>query len=119
MLTKIKQWVSGVDKNAPDMSQPYSIVEKELKDGGVRQGIRIHHGKYAMVVVTTSPRVELKVDEQGLVNLTFDFTVEYTPHGLVIDHKELHAIVGNCIVDIISKDFDENRDIDSECVGEQ
>lgn len=117
---KIKEWFWGNQSPKSDNTQTtYEVVERQLGEDQFRQGIRILHGKYNKVVVTISPKVSVDTNEDGSVGLTFDFTVEYAPPGLVVLKSELHPIIGDCIVDIITKDFvNENRSTDSECSGQ-
>lgn len=105
-LTWIKS-VLGV-RSAPN-TKMYELVECQLEGGMFREGIRLLHGKYLGIVVTVSPKVEFKELPDGTPQLTFDFTIEYVPSTLgEITKTELHPIVGNCIVDIITKELNEN-----------
>jgi hypothetical protein len=91
----------------------YELVETKIDEEHYRQGIRINLGKYAGVVVTTSPKIEIK-EENDLLKVIFDYNVEYHPNNIQIDHQELRQIVGDCIVDIIQKDFHAPRATDTE-----
>ncbi len=97
-------------------SSPYELVETKMDDNHFRQGIRILGGKYDRVIVTTSPKIQFK-HEDDRVTMLFDFTVEYHPDSTEIDHQELRKIVGDIILDIIYKDNNAPRTTDSEHSG--
>lgn len=82
----------------------YELVERATDDGGFRQGIRILHPKYKGVVVEVAPTVSVKETDDGL-KVSFDYDVVTNAKNLTIDRNELTQIVGDCIVDIIQKDY--------------
>ncbi len=118
ILKKIWSKILGWFKKSPQV-QPtsvnagYELVETKLDDQHFRQGIRILGGKYDRVIVTTSPKIQFKHDNDQIVML-FDFVVEYHPDSIEIDHQELRPIVGDIILDIIHKDNNAPRTPDSE-----
>ena len=93
-------------------SVTYELVETQMDEEHFRQGIRIIGGKYNRVIVTTSPKVQFKQENDNL-KLVFDYVIEYQPDELVIDHTELRQVVGDIILDIIDKDNNAPRTTDS------
>jgi hypothetical protein len=91
----------------------YQLVEAALDDQHFRQGIRIMSGKYAGLVFTTRPKVELK-EVDGQMHLNFQYNIEFMPEKIKIDHQELKSIIGDILLELIEKDYNASGTPDSQ-----
>ena len=83
----------------------YELVEQSLQGGTIVPGIRIVQDPYKGVIITVSPKVEIKIigDEMHMV---YDFNIVSLPAGMdQPNHDELRKFVGDIIVDIMAKDY--------------
>lgn len=107
MLTLIK-WITklwhGFFKKEPASPAKYELVEQTLSDGSFVQGVRILLEPYTGIVVTVSPKVEIKEVDDGL-HLAFDFNIVSNPNNAEANYELLRPVVGDIILDIIEKDY--------------
>jgi hypothetical protein len=90
--------------NRKESNQSYELVEYQLDENTFRQGIRLLNSKYEGIIVTIDPSV--KVDPQpDQLKISFDFTIESNPNSIEVTKAELHPVIGDVIVDLISKDY--------------
>lgn len=82
----------------------YELVENDLGEGMVMQGVKILRAPYTGVIVSIHPDVKFKKDGEEY-KLQFDFTVEYIPTGKDFTKSELFSTVGDVIVDLMDKDY--------------
>ena len=91
-------------KKKPSAPATYEIMEQALKDGSIVPGVKILIEPYVGVIVTISPKVEVKEIEDAL-HVIFDFNIVSNPTGVEIEYAELKPIVGDIVVDIMQKDY--------------
>lgn len=82
----------------------YELVEYKLDENTYRQGIRLLDSKHTGIIVTVDPVVKVK-EENDMLNVSFDFTVESNPNKIEVTKDELRPVVGDIIVDLMSKDY--------------
>lgn len=82
----------------------YELVEYKINDNTFRQGIRLLDSKYNGIIVTVDPVVKVK-EENDMLNITFNFTIESNPHGIEVTKDQLRPVVGDIIVDLMYKDY--------------
>lgn len=82
----------------------YELVENDLGEGMVMQGVKILRAPYTGVIVSIHPNVKFKKDGDEY-KLQFDFTVEYIPTGKDFSKADLFSTVGDVIVDLMDKDY--------------
>jgi hypothetical protein len=86
----------------------YSFVEKNLGDGQIRMGLRIHSGPHRGIIFTTSPKITFDEQEDGTCRMNFGFTVEKLPINLdksIIEDPALKKDVGDIILDVIDREY--------------
>lgn len=82
----------------------YELVEYPLDKETFRQGIRLLSASYRNIIVTIDPKVSVK-DEDGVLKVQFDFTVECNPHNISYNRSELHRHIGDIIVELMRNDY--------------
>lgn len=82
----------------------YELVEHELDKDIFRQGIRLTCSTFNGIVVTVSPKVQVK-EEADQLRIAFDFTIEANPNSIDVTKDQLHPVVGDIIVDLMTKDY--------------
>lgn len=85
-------------------SLQYELVEYQIDEETFRQGIRLLDSTYAGIVVTVDPVVKVR-EEADQLRISFDFTVEANPCKIEVSKDDLRPIVGDIIVDLMSKDY--------------
>lgn len=85
-------------------SLQYELVEYEIDEETFRQGIRLLDSTHNGVVVTVDPVVKVREEGDRLM-ISFDFTVEANPRKIEVSKDALRPIVGDIIVDLMSKDY--------------
>lgn len=91
-------------KPVHDEPTTYEIVEQTLSDGGVVSAIRLLVEPYSGVIVTISPKVEVREIEDNL-HIIFDFNIVSNPTGKEIEYLDLKPFVGDTILEIMKKDY--------------
>ena len=82
----------------------YELVECKIDENTFRQGIRLTDPVYAGIVVTVDPVVKVK-EENDMLNITFDFTIESNASHIEVTKDQLRPVVGDIIVDLMQQDF--------------
>lgn len=82
----------------------YELVEYQIDQETFRQGIRLLDSTYKGIIVTVDPVVKVREEEDQL-RISFDFTVEANPCKIEVSKDSLRPIVGDIIVDLMSKDY--------------
>lgn len=82
----------------------YELVECKIDENTFRQGIRLTDPLYNGIVVTVDPVVKVK-EENDMLNITFDFTIESNPSHIEVTKDQLRPVVGDIIVDLMQQDF--------------
>lgn len=90
-------------KTKPESKKLYELVEYQIAESSFRDGIRLFHPEFYGVVVTLDPKVKVDTSDDAM-KLSFDFSIEYVPAGIVATKPMLHNIVGDIIVDLIQSD---------------
>lgn len=85
-------------------SSHYELVEYKVDDNTFRQGIRLTSERFADLVVTISPVVKLR-EENDVLRLTFDYTIEANPKQVDTSDAELRPAVGDIILELMKKDY--------------
>jgi len=119
MLTRLLNKLLNLFRNTKKQSHTsprYEIVETKLDDPQeelYRSAIRIKFGKYDRVIVSVSPKIQLK-EVDGYLHVIFDHKIEFSPPNIQIDSKELKQVVGSIVCDMIEKDYNAFRTTDPE-----
>jgi len=82
----------------------YELVEYQIDKDTFRQGIRLTDSTYNGIIVTVDPVVKVR-EEGDQLRISFDFTVEANPRKIEVSKDTLRPIVGDIIVDLMSKDY--------------
>ena len=82
----------------------YELVECKIDENTFRQGIRLTDPVYNGIVVTVDPVVKVK-EENDMLNITFDFTIESNASHIEVTKDQLRPVVGDIIVDLMQQDF--------------
>jgi hypothetical protein len=106
MLKKFLRWIKSLFRSTT--TQPYVVVERQTEDGGYRQGILLQTEQFNGIVVTTSPKVGVKLVDDVL-QLTFDLAVEANPNNIQYDYSTLHEHVGDILLELIQRDYATGR----------
>lgn len=82
----------------------YELVEMTPEKDVHLQGIRLLREDYMNVVVMVSPKISVKEESDGL-HVKFDYEIVSNPFERPIDRSILTPYVGDCIIDIMKKDY--------------
>lgn len=85
-------------------SSHYELVEYKVDENTFRQGIRLTSERFSGLVVTLSPVVKLR-EENDVLKLTFDYTIEVNPKQVDTSDAELRPAIGDIILDLMKKDY--------------
>jgi hypothetical protein len=85
-------------------SGQYELVEYKVDETTFRQGIRLTSDRFSGIVVTISPVVKLR-EEDDVLKVIFDYTIEANPKQVDTSDVELRPAVGDIILDLMKKDY--------------
>ena len=82
----------------------YELVEMNPEKNVHLEGIRLLRDDFRDIVVLVSPKISVKEESDGL-HIKFDYEIVSNPNELEIDRTTLTPYVGDCIIDIMKKDY--------------
>lgn len=104
MMSFLKRLFGKTIDVAEQSNISYELVEMTPEKDVHLQGIRLLHPNFLNIVVIVSPKVSVKEEADGL-HIKFDYEIVSNPNELPIDRATLTPFVGDCIFDIMKKDY--------------